>query len=68
MLQLFNIHLKESNQNTELSIVLPDHDNWLETSDDVFTVCNNDNLTHQQRYLARQNRTYSRFRNKNSDD
>lgn len=32
---------------------------WLETDNDVITVCSDDNLTHQERYLARKNRIYT---------
>lgn len=46
----------------ESSDILPDNDDWMETEDDVMTVCTADNMTHQERYEYRKNRTYSKHR------
>ena len=54
--------VKESKLNTVSSEVLPDNDDWMETADDIVTVCTNENMTHQQRYEYRKNRIYSKNR------
>ena len=44
------------------SDALPDNDEWMETDDDVVTVATNEDMTHQQRYEYRKNRTYSKHK------
>ena len=54
--------MTESQLNTVTQEV-QNNDEWIEeTVDDVITVATNDNLTHQQRYENRKNRTYSKHK------
>ena len=57
-----NNSVKESKLNTVSSDALPDNDEWMETDDDVVTVATNEDMTHQQRYEYRKNRTYSKHK------
>lgn len=53
--------MKESKINTVKSEILLDkNDDWLETSDDIVTVCTNENITHQERYEYRKKRIYQK--------
>jgi hypothetical protein len=58
-----NNSVKESKLNTVSPEVL-ENDEWMETPDDVVTVCTNENITHQQRYEYRKNRKYSKHKPK----
>lgn len=55
--------MKESKINTVKSEILLDkNDDWLETSDDIVTVCTNENITHEERYEYRKKRIYKKHR------
>ena len=58
---------QESPPNMNSGDVQPDNDDCMETLDDVITVCTPNNMTHQQRYEYRKNRTYSKYRQSQSN-